>query len=49
MCTFAKNAEMDEKSTLYLIEVNYIQLKRDLEKNKNSKQLEILTSLFFVN
>lgn len=49
MCTFAKNTEMDEKSTLYLIEVNYIQLKRDLEKNKNSKQLGILTSLFFVN
>ena len=36
-----KKAEKGEKSTLYLIEVNYIQLKKDLERNKISKQLGI--------
>ena len=34
-----KKAEKDEKSTLYSVEVNYIQLKKDLEKNKIRKQL----------
>lgn len=34
-----KKAEKNEKSTLYSVEVNYIQLKKDLEKNKISKQL----------
>ncbi len=36
-----KKAEKDEKSTLYSVEVNYIQLKKDLEKSKISKQLGI--------
>lgn len=36
-----KKAEKDEKSTLYSVEVNYIQLKKDLENNKISKQLGI--------
>lgn len=36
-----KKAERDEKSTLYSVEVNYIQLKKDLEKNKISKHLGI--------
>ncbi len=36
-----KKAEKEEKSTLYSVEVNYIQLKKDLEKNKISKQLGI--------
>lgn len=34
-----KKAEKNEKSTLYSVEVNYIQLKKDLEKNKIRKQL----------
>ncbi len=34
-----KKAEKNEKSTLYSVEVNYIQLKKDLESNKISKQL----------
>lgn len=36
-----KKAEKEEKSTLYSVEVNYIQLKKDLEKNNISKQLGI--------
>lgn len=34
-----KKAEKDGKSTLYSVEVNYIQLKKDLENNRISKQL----------
>ncbi|MCH5308865.1 MAG: hypothetical protein J1E58_03310 [Prevotella sp.] len=34
-----KKAEKGEKSTLYTIDVNYIQLKKDLEKNKIKTQL----------
>lgn len=34
-----KKAEKGEKSTIYNVEVNYIQLKKDLEKNKIKKQL----------
>ena len=34
-----KKAEKGEKSTLYTVEINYIQLKKDLEKNKIKKQL----------
>lgn len=36
-----KKAEKGEKSTLFLVDVNYIQLKKDLEKNKIKKQLGI--------
>lgn len=36
-----KKAEKGEKSTLFMVEVNYIQLKKDLEKNKIKKQLGI--------
>lgn len=36
-----KKAEKGEKSTLYTIDVNYIQLKKDLEKNNIKKQLGI--------
>lgn len=34
-----KKAEKGEKSTLYTIELNYIQLKKDLEKNNIKKQI----------
>lgn len=34
-----KKAEKGEKSTLYSVEINYIQLKKDLEKNKIKKNL----------
>ncbi len=36
-----KKAENEEKSTLYSVEVNYIQLKKDLEKNNICKQMGI--------
>lgn len=36
-----KKAEKGEKSTLYVVEVNYILLKKDLEKNKIKKQLSL--------
>lgn len=36
-----KKAENGEKSTLYTVVVNYIQLKKDLEKNKIKNQLGI--------
>lgn len=34
-----KKAESGEKSTLYSVEINYIQLKKDLERRKISRQL----------
>lgn len=36
-----KKAEEGEKSTLFTIDLNYIQLKKDLESNKIKKQLGI--------
>lgn len=36
-----KKAEEGEKSTLFTIDLNYIQLKKDLETNKIKKQLGI--------
>ena len=36
-----RKAEKSDKSTLYTIVVNYIQLKKDVESNKIKKQLGI--------
>lgn len=39
MLTGFKKAEKGEKSTIYNVEINYIQLRKDLEKNKIKKPL----------